>query len=96
MKYRTRKRYNREFQRGFLDHQGYQNCSHVDPLSAEERTPGELHVIEGIKSSLQRSPCGRSSIVDVEVQMITASPRKMGIEDRYIMAYTPVHNVVNE
>ena len=28
----------------------------VDPRSAEEPTPGELHVIDGIKSSLQCSP----------------------------------------
>ena len=60
----------------------------VDPRSAEEPTPGDMHVIEGIKSSLQRSPhtgeIGRSSIVDVDVQMITVSPRKMGIADRLL------------
>ena len=28
----------------------------IDPRSAEEPTPGESHVIDGIKSSLQRSP----------------------------------------
>ena len=64
----------------------------IDPRSAEEPTPGESHVIDGIKSSLQRSPHtwekqhSRRRRADNNSQ-----PAKMGIEDRLLYIMTIVN-----